>query len=125
VTLIRVAAATLACALLSTGCGYHIVRNSDAIALRVAQDSATISALQQELAALQRRSRADSIRLATELAIQANNAAAAALVPAPQTAASDSVLKARTAEVATLKEQLAKVSTELDRIKRRLANPRP
>jgi hypothetical protein len=35
------------------------------------------------------------------------------------------MLKARAAEIASLKDQLAKVSTELDRIKRRLANPRP
>lgn len=115
-------AMALAAALLSTGCGYRIVRNSDVTAKRFAQDSASIGALEQELSALRLRCRADSVRLANDLAIQT---AAAAAQATPATAPSDSLLKARAAEIATLKDQLAKVSTELDRIKRRLANPRP
>ena len=110
-------------ALLSSGCGYRLVRNSDVIAKRFAADSASIASLEQELAALTLRSRTDSIRLANELAIQ--TAAAAAVPPAPVVAPSDSLLKARTAEITALKDQLTKVSAELDRIKRRLANPRP
>jgi hypothetical protein len=116
--------ATLTVALASTGCGYRIVRNSDVTAKRFAQDSASISSLQQELSALTLRCRTDSIRLANELALQIE-AASTAVAPAPIVPAQDSLLKARTAEIATLKDQLAKVSTELDRIKRRLANPRP
>ena len=104
----------------ASGCGYRIVRNSDVTALRFARDSATISSLGQQLAALRLQSRADSMRLENELAAQ--RAAAAAIPPAP--APSDTALKARTAEVAALKDQLAKVNAELDRIKRRLANPR-
>ncbi|HEY7899540.1 MAG: hypothetical protein ACHQQP_06205 [Gemmatimonadales bacterium] len=116
-------AALTAAALLATGCGYRLVRNSDVTAKKFAADSASISSLQQELAALKLRCSADSIRLANELAIQTAAAAAmpAAVTPAP----ADSMLKARAAEIASLKDQLAKVSTELDRIKRRLANPRP
>jgi len=110
-------------ALLTSGCGYKLVRNSDVIAKRLAADSASIASLEQELAALTLRSRADSLRLANELAIQ--TAAAAAVPPAPVAPPSDSLLKARTAEITALKDQLTKVSAELDRIKRRLANPRP
>ncbi|MEO7043410.1 MAG: hypothetical protein ABI035_14200 [Gemmatimonadaceae bacterium] len=110
-------------ALLSSGCGYKLVRNNDVIAKRLAADSASISSLEQELAALTLRSRTDSIRLANELAVQ--TAAAAVIPPAPVAAPSDSLLKARTAEITALKDQLTKVSAELDRIKRRLASPRP
>ncbi|MEO6864748.1 MAG: hypothetical protein ABI229_04790 [Gemmatimonadaceae bacterium] len=113
----------VAAALMTSGCGYRLVRNSDVTAKRLVADSASIASLEQELAALTLRSRTDSIRLANELAIQ--TAAAAAVTHAPVAASSDSLLKARTAEIATLKDQLTKVSAELDRIKRRLANPRP
>lgn len=98
------------------------MRNSDVTAKRFAQDSASIGALEQELSALRLRCRTDSLRLANELAIRT---AAAAAPTTPAAAPSDSLLKARAVEIATLKDQLAKVSTELDRIKRRLANPRP
>jgi hypothetical protein len=109
----------LTAALASSGCGYRIVRNNNVAAVRFARDSATISSLRQQLAALKIQSRADSVRLEDQLAAQR---AAAAVVPAPPP--SDTLLKARTAEVAALKDQLAKVNAELDRIKRRLANPR-
>jgi hypothetical protein len=114
-------AAALAACLLSSGCGYRIVRNSDVTAKRFAQDSAAMTSLQQQLVALRARCVADSTRLEGELVAQR---AAAAAVP-PPAPPNDSLLKARTAEVATLKDQLTKVSAELDRIKRRLANPRP
>jgi hypothetical protein len=113
----------LTAALLSSGCGYRVVRNSDVTAKKFAQDSASISSLEQELGALKLRCRVDSIRLANELAIQ--TAAAAAIPSAPAPALPDSLLKARATEIASLKDQLTKVTTELDRIKRRLANPRP
>jgi hypothetical protein len=113
-------AIALTAALASSGCGYRIVRNSDVTAIRFAQDSATISSLRQQLAALRLQSHADSMRLEDELAAQR---AAAAAVP-PPVPPSDTALKARTAEVAALKDQLTKVNAELDRIKRRLANPR-
>jgi chromosome segregation ATPase len=110
----------ISAALMSSGCGYRIVRTSDVTAKRFAQDSASIATLQQQLTTLQARCRADSVRLEHDLATQH---AAAAAVPL-QTPQNDSLLKARTAEIATLKDQLTKVSAELDRIKRRLANPR-
>jgi hypothetical protein len=106
--------------LMLTGCGYRIVRNSDITARRFAQDSASIATLQQQLVTLQLKCRADSIRLEHDVAVQH----AAALAVPPPAPANDSLLKARAAEIATLKEQLVKVSAELDRIKRRLANPR-
>jgi predicted phage tail protein len=110
----------ISAALMSSGCGYRIVRNSDVTAKRFARDSASIATLQQQLTALQARCRADSVRLEHDLATQ-HTAVIAAPLQMPQ---NDSVLKARTAEIATLKDQLTKVSAELDRIKRRLANPR-
>lgn len=121
-TPVRPLAIALSAALLSSGCGYRIVRNSDVTARRFEQDSASIASLEQELDALRLRCRADSLRLVNDIAIK--TAAAAAMQTAPAPAASDSLLKARAAEIASLKDQLTKVSTELDRIKRRLANPR-
>lgn len=118
----RLLAIALPAALLSSGCGYRIVRNSDVTSKRFEQDSASISSLEQELDALRLRCRADSLRLVNDIAVR--TAAAAAIQTAPAPATSDSLLKARAAEIATLKDQLTKVSTELDRIKRRLANPR-
>lgn len=110
----------LSATILFSGCGYRVVHNSDVTAKRFAQDSASISSLQRQLAALTVKCRADSVRMESDLAAQR---AAAAAIP-PPTPAADSLLKARAAEVATLKDQLTKVSAELDRIKRRLANPR-
>ncbi len=75
--------------------------------------------LGSDMIALQSRCRADSLRLEGELAAER-----AAVVPTPAAPPSDSLLKLRTAEVASLRDQLSKVTAELDRIKRRLANPR-
>jgi hypothetical protein len=119
----RVYALAIAAAAASSGCGYRIVHNPDILAKRAAADSATNVALQQQLSALKVQCLADSVRLEGELSA-ARAAAAAAVIPAPPPV-SDSVLKARAAEITSLKDQLAKVSAELDRIKRRLANPRP
>ena len=113
-------ASVVAVALLSSGCGYRIVRNSDVTAKRFAQDSLSIATLNAQLIALRDRCRADSLRLENELA----NQHAVAPIIQPAAPVNDSLLKARTAEVAALKDQLLKVSAELDRIKRRLANPR-
>jgi outer membrane lipopolysaccharide assembly protein LptE/RlpB len=112
-------AAALTAALMSSGCGFRIVRNADVSAKRFAQDSASIATLERQLTTLSLQCRSDSTRLEKDLAT-ARAAAAVQLAPPP----SDSALKARTAEVAALKEQLTKVTAELDRIKRRLANPR-
>ena len=117
-------AVALITAVCSSGCGYKIVRNSDLTTKRIAQDSASITSLQQELSALTLRCRADSTRLANELALQTAAAANAAIQP-PVVPPPDSLLKARATEIATLKDQLTKVTTELDRIKRHLANPKP
>lgn len=108
----------LSAALISSGCGYRIVRKSDVSAQRFARDSASMVALERQASSLRLQCHADSVRLAGDLA----TARAAAVAPVSQ-AASDSLLKARSAEVAALKEQLTKVTAELDRIKRRLANP--
>jgi hypothetical protein len=116
---LAIATVASSAALLSS-CGYRIVRNSDVTARRFVQDSATIRSLEQQLIALRASCRADSMRLEGEIAAQR---AAAAVTP-PPAPAPDSLLKARIAEIAALKDQLSKVSAELDRIKRRLANPR-
>jgi len=123
VTKVGIYVVAFAGAVLSSGCGYRIVHNPDILTKRVATDSATIAALQQQLAALKVQCLADSVRLEGELS--AVRAAAATEVLPPPPPISDSVSKARAVEIASLKDQLAKVSAELDRIKRRLANPRP
>lgn len=121
-TKVSIRAIALTAALITSGCGYRIVHNPDITAKRIATDSATIAALQQQLSALKVQCLADSVRLESELAAQ--RAAAAVVVPPPP-AVPDSLSRARVAEIVSLKDQLAKVSAELDRIKRRLANPRP
>jgi hypothetical protein len=123
VTAFRVYAMAITAAFVSSGCGYRIVQNPDIVAKRVATDSATIVALQQQLSALKVQCLADSVRLESELNNARASAAAVAVPPPP--AVPDSLSKARAAEIVSLKDQLAKVSAELDRIKRRLANPRP
>jgi molecular chaperone GrpE (heat shock protein) len=80
----------------------------------------SITTLNEQLVTLRDRCRADSLRLENELATQR----ATPPIVQPPAPVNDSLLKARTAEVAALKDQLLKVSAELDRIKRRLANPR-
>ncbi len=79
-----------------------------------------MSTMRNEFVALQMRCHSDSVRLESQLAAQ-RESALAAVAASPQ---SDSLLKVRTVEVNALKDQLAKVNAELDRIKRRLANPR-
>jgi len=97
-----------------------VVHDTGVTARRFAQDSVTIDSLHQQLAFLRQQSHVDSLRLETELAsARAALAAVPTRVPYP-----DSLLKARAAEIAGLKDQLAKTTSELDRIKRRLANPR-
>jgi len=98
-----------------SGCGGYVwVKKSDLDKPpKIVVDSAQIVALRQQLADLQAQSRADSVRYAAALA--------AAVRP---TGVPDSVLKARDADIAALKDQLAKAQAELDRIKRRLATPR-
>jgi hypothetical protein len=116
----RIATATFAAALLTSGCGYRVVHNSDVTAKRFAQDSVTIDSLTQQLSALRQQCHTDSLRLENDLAAErAVLAAVPAPVPYP-----DSLLKARATEIAGLKDQLTKTTVELDRIKRRLANPR-
>lgn len=106
----------------TSGCGYRIVKRSDVTAQKFAADSATMTSLERQIDALRAQSRAqsraDSLRMASELSARR---------PAPATAAPvspDSLVKARDVEIATLKDQLARALAELDRIKRRLANPR-
>lgn len=99
--------------LLLAGCAPRaLVRRNAALERQVAADSATIGQWQRQAAALRQRCAADSARLA---------AATARLASVSQ----DSAVHARDAEIAALRDQLAKANAELDRIKRRLANPRP
>lgn len=106
--------------LASTGCGYHVARHNDIAARGFAADSATIISLQNQIASLRAQCQADSARMAAEKAvIPAPVVAAPPLVTTP-----DSLLKARDTEIATLRDQLTRANAELERIKRRLANPR-
>lgn len=75
--------------------------------------------LEQQIATIEARCRADSARLAGALAARASVAPA----PAPASTA-DSIVRARDTEIATLREQLTRANAELERIKKRLANPR-
>ncbi|MEO8945313.1 MAG: hypothetical protein ABI338_02360 [Gemmatimonadaceae bacterium] len=117
---VRIFAAIAAATLVSSGCGYRLVRNPEVTAKRFAQDSVTMDSLAQQISALRQQFHADSVQMVSDVA--ASRAALAAVpppVPYP-----DSLLKSRATEIAGLKDQLAKTSAELDRIKRRLANPR-
>lgn len=80
--------------------------------------------LSRQIDTLRARCRADSLRMSA--------AVAAMLAPATAPAAArtvvtvpDSIVKARDTEITMMREQLTRANAELDRIKRRLANPRP
>jgi len=104
----------------TSGCGYRIVRGDDIRVQKLAADSAAMVTLQHQIVALQMKCHADSVRAATDRAALEKSIADHPVAP-PVT---DSTVKARDAEIATLKDQLTKANAELDRIKRRLANPR-
>lgn len=116
-TLAMVAAA--AGLLASSGCGYRIVRRDDLRVQKLAADSTAMVTLQRQIATLQARCRADSVRAAADHATLEKT-----IADHPPTPPADSAVKARDAEIASLKDQLSKANAELDRIKRRLANPR-
>jgi len=105
----------------SAGCGYKLVKKSDLKPRRLPEDSIRIAALESQLttqvAAIRAQCTADSLRYAALLK-QAQQTPPAALANA------DSLLRAREQEIQTLREQLTKLTAELERIKRRLANPR-
>ena len=67
---LRTSVVVCAIALSSSACGYRIVRTSDIRAKQFARDSAAISTLRNELAALQTQCHADSLRLEGQLAAQ-------------------------------------------------------
>ena len=104
----------------TSGCGYRIVRGDDIRVQKLAADSAAMVTLQHQIVALQMKCHEDSVRAATDRAALEKSIADHPVAP-PVT---DSTVKARDAEIATLKDQLTKANAELDRIKRRLANPR-
>lgn len=104
----------------SSGCGYRIVRSNDMRVQKLTADSAAMVTLQRQIVALQMKCHDDSVRAATDHATLATALAAKQAAPP----AADSALKSRDAEIATLKDQLTKATAELDRIKRRLSNPR-
>lgn len=104
----------------STGCAYRIIRRDDVRVRRFAADSAALISLQKQVIAIRAQCRADSVRAASDRAAL-DRAMAAEKAGTPP---SDSTMKARDAEIATLKDQLAKANAELDRIKRRLGTPR-
>lgn len=94
--------------------GYTLVKNSDLKRAPVTEtvvviDSTAVMMLRQQLASLQARYRTDSIKAADIKRLNVSQ---------------DSVIKLRSQEIDNLKEQLAKATDELERIKRRLANPR-
>ena len=103
-----------------SGCGYRIVRGDDIRVQKLTADSAAMVTLQRQIVTLQMKCRADSVRAATDRAALEKSIADHATLSAP----TDSTVKARDAEIASLKDQLTKANAELDRIKRRLANPR-
>lgn len=105
-----------------SGCGYRLVRRDDMRVQKLTADSAAMVTLQHQIVALQMKCHADSVRAATDRAALEKTIADHPLAPTPPT---DSTVKARDAEIASLKDQLTKANAELDRIKRRLANPRP
>lgn len=111
-------ALALSAAAASQGCGYAVVRNRAAMTTELAADSVRIRSLQEQLSVLSARCRADSLQLATL------RAAPPRPVASPTTPAADSILRARDAEITTLRDQLTRANAELERIKRRLANPR-
>jgi hypothetical protein len=116
---VAVAGCAVALALTSAGCGYRIVHRDDVSAQRFAQDSATMRNLERQIAALRSQCHEDSVRFAAQVAaIRAQPAPPASSTP-------DTLLRVRDAEIASLKDQLTKANAELDRIKRRLATPRP
>lgn len=112
------AVVSLATALTIAACHPALVRENRALSQRVAADSAAAAQLVQQIAALRQRCRADSIRLAAE------RAGAPPVSSTPVPSAADSLLRAREAEIASLRDQLARANAELERIKRRLASPR-
>lgn len=105
----------------STACGYRLVRGKDLRVQKLAADSAAMVTLQRQIVALQMKCHADSVRAAADRATLETALTAKQAAPPP---VADSLVKARDAEIATLKDQLTKATEELDRIKRRLANPR-
>jgi len=98
----------------TSACGYTLVKKNDLRFQRYATDSVRIANLETEATQLRVRIRSDSAK------IVALTAKATTVLPTSQ----DSVIRARDEEIASLRDQLAKAQTELDRIKRRLANPR-
>lgn len=106
-----IVAAVLAPFLVAGCSAATLARQNADLSRRVASDSVAMLHLQQQIAALRSQCHADSIRMATDRAMQR--------------AVPDSVAHARDAEIASLRDQLTKANAELDRIKRRLANPRP
>ena len=89
---------------------------------RLVGDSLEIVSLQRQIDSLLIQHNADSVRYET-LKVQFD--AIPAPAPAPVVATPDSVLKAKDAQIAALQDQLTKLTKELERIKRRMANPRP
>lgn len=115
------AALLVACGVLAlSGCGYRLVRGTDLRVQKLAADSAAMVTLQRDIASLQMKCHADSVRAATDRATL-EKSLADRLAVAPAT---DSAVRVRDTEIAALKDQLTKANAELDRIKKRLSNPR-
>jgi hypothetical protein len=109
------AAVALLCAV--PGCGYTLIKKDVLAARRLPADSVQIVSLQAELEKYRAQHVVDSTRYADLLKEPPP--------PVPVvTANTDTLLRAREQEIQTLREQLAKVNAEMERIKRRLATPR-
>ncbi len=105
-----------ACLILSiTACpGYVVMKKKDLDRISsqnpvIVVDSTALMMLRQQLASLHARYRADSVRLSDMT---------------KNSATQDSLIRAKQAELDATKDQLNKANDELERIKRRLANPR-
>jgi hypothetical protein len=109
--------------IITSGCGYTLVKNSALEPHRLSADSVQIVELQNQIATLKAQAKADSLRY-TNLQAAATAAATATAAAAAASVVPDSVLRERDQEIATLKDQLTQLNAELDRIKRRLASPK-
>jgi uncharacterized protein involved in exopolysaccharide biosynthesis len=100
------------------GCGYKFVKKSALVPHTLPADSVRIATLETQLATLRKQHIIDSTRYADLLKEPPP--------PPPVVAAAntDTLLRAREQEIQTLRDQLAKMTAEMDRIKRRLATPR-
>jgi uncharacterized protein involved in exopolysaccharide biosynthesis len=101
------------------GCASTPPTQTVVVPRRLAADSVEIVSLRRQIDSLQIQHNADSVQYVV-LQVRLDSVVAQVPVGTP-----DSVVKAKDAQIAALQDQVAKLSQELERIKKRLANPRP